>query len=182
MMFGSFRFLVGKEGPHRILAPIFSGPSTAKSNFSRSPATSVEAGDEVSQSSCTKLAHGGALEDLFENMTFGSFTGSDLDSDSESYNSYSNNSISSREVFADRHDGVTDPESDDNFMVAIHQIYAITGENREGDEESDSFDDMGNPYVDPADLTRGTGNKYIGTTPREKVRLPQEARDGLQGP
>jgi hypothetical protein len=118
-------------------------------------------------------------------MTFGSFRGSDLDSDTESRNNYdsiSNNSTSSREVFADGYDSVTDPESDDNFMVAIHQIYAITGENREGDEESDSFDDMGNPYVDPADLTRGTGNKYIGTTPREKVRLPQEARDGLQGP
>jgi hypothetical protein len=30
---------------------------------------------------------------------------------------------------------------------------------------------------DPADLTRGTGNKYIGTTPREKIQLPQEAWD-----
>jgi hypothetical protein len=56
--------------------------------------------------------------------------------------------------------------------VAIHQIYPI-----EGDEESEAFDDLGYPYIDPADLTRGTGNKYIRTTPREKVRIPQEAWD-----
>jgi hypothetical protein len=62
-------------------------------------------------------------------------------------------------------------------MVAVHLIYAIEGENREGDEESEAFDDLGNPYVDPADLTRGLGSKYIGPTPREKVLLPQEAWD-----
>jgi hypothetical protein len=159
----------------------FLGPFVAKSNFSGSPAKSVELGDEVSQPRCIKPAHGGALEDLFGDMTFGSFTGSDLDSNSESCNNFDsingNKSTSSREVFADLYDGVTDPESDENFMIATHQICVITGENREADEGSESFEELGNPYIDPADLTRGTGAKYVGTEPREKLSLPQGAWD-----
>jgi hypothetical protein len=79
---------------------------------------------------------------------------------------------SSKEVFADRYDGVTDPESDENFMIATHQICFITGANREADEESESFDELGNPYIDSVDLTRGTRAKYVGTEPREKASLP----------
>jgi hypothetical protein len=36
---------------------------------------------------------------------------------------------------------------------------------------------LGNPYIDPTDLTRGLGSKYIGPTPREKLQLPQVAWD-----
>lgn len=113
-------------------------------------------------------------------MTFRSFTDSDPESDSESFNNNFNNhsftnfdfidtSADSREVFADLYDGVTDLENDENTIAIYHQVCAIGGTSRQEDEESEAFDDLGNPYIDPADLTRGTGNKYIGTTPREKV-------------
>jgi hypothetical protein len=114
-------------------------------------------------------------------MTFGSLTETDLsqESDSESFTNFdftnTTNSASSREVFADLSDGVTYPEFYGN--TTYHQIYVITGAGREADKESETFDDLGNPYVDPADLTRGTGSKYIGAEPREKVQLPQEACD-----
>ncbi|KAK1613817.1 hypothetical protein QYE76_019334 [Lolium multiflorum] len=180
MTFGSFRFLIGKEESHRLSAPIFSGPFAAKSDLSESSATSVESGDEeASQPRCIKPTHGVALEDLFGGMTFGSFTETGLsqDSDSESFTSfdsaYNNNSFDNK-VFTDLSDGVTCPEFEGS---TTHQICVITGEGREADEESESFDDLGNPYIDPADFTRGTGRKYIGTEPREKVRLPQEAWD-----
>jgi hypothetical protein len=41
----------------------------------------------------------------------------------------------------------------------------------------EAFDDLSNPYIDPADLTRGTGDKYVGSIPREKVQVPQAAWD-----
>ena len=50
-------------------------------------------------------------------------------------------------------------------------IIAQNGEHNEQAEESEAFDSQGNPYVDPVDLTRGTGNKYPaaeGEPPREK--------------
>jgi hypothetical protein len=158
MMFGSFRFLVRKEGFHRLSVLIFSAPFAAKSNFLGSPTTSVESGGEVSQPRCIKPAHGGVLEDLFGDMTFGSFTGSDRDSDPEScsnFNSISdNNSTYSREVFADRYDGATDPESDESFMIETHQICIITGANCEANEESKSFDELSNRTSTPK-ISRG---------------------------
>jgi hypothetical protein len=36
---------------------------------------------------------------------------------------------------------------------------------------------LGNPYVDPADLTKGIRNKYTGAQPREQVQLFQAAWD-----
>jgi hypothetical protein len=45
------------------------------------------------------------------------------------------------------------------------------------DETSKAFNDFGNPYIDPTDLTRGTRNKNIGSTPREKVQLSQASWD-----
>ncbi|KAK1613915.1 hypothetical protein QYE76_019432 [Lolium multiflorum] len=125
-------------------------------------------------------------------MTFGSFTDSDLESDSESSNNndFTNHSFTnfnfidtsadSREVFADLYDGVTDPEVDENTTAIYHQICVIGGTSRQEDEASEAFDDLGNPYINPADLTRGLGNKYIGTAPREKVQLPQEVWDRAQ--
>lgn len=106
-------------------------------------------------------------------MTFGSFTESDLDSDSKSFNNFgftnfdfTNNSTASREVIADLYYGVTNLEADENTSATYHRICVIAGSSRQEDEESEAFGDLGNPYVDPADLTHGTGNKYIGTTPR----------------
>jgi hypothetical protein len=51
---------------------------------------------------------------------------------------------------------------------------------RQEDEASEALDELSNPYIDLADLTRGTGNKYIGATPQEKIQLPQEAWDRAQ--
>jgi hypothetical protein len=45
------------------------------------------------------------------------------------------------------------------------------------DEQSEAFDPLGNPSVNPADLTRGTGSKYAGAQPREQVELSQAAWD-----
>ena len=183
MTFGSFHFLVRKEGSHRLVAPNFSGPLAADSDFSESSSSSIESGDEeVSPPSFTKPAIGGELADLLGDMTFGSFTDSDLGSDSESIDNFDfiDKSTSIREVFADLYDGVTDPEDDENKTTIYHQVCAIGESSRQNDEASEAFDDVGNPYIDPADLSRGTGNKYIGATPREKVRLPQEAWDTAQ--
>jgi hypothetical protein len=111
-------------------------------------------------------------------MSFGSFTDSDLDNDSESIDnlSFIDKSTLIRKVFADLYDGVTDPE-DDQSKPTYHQVYVIGESSRPEDETSETFDDLGNPYIDPADLTRGLGNKYIGPTPRHRVQLSQAACD-----
>jgi hypothetical protein len=101
MMFGSFRFLVGKEGSYRFSAPIFLGPLAAEPDYSGSSASSVESGDEeVSPPRFTKPANSGKLADLFGEMTFGSVTETDLsqDSDSESCTN-TTSSTASKEVF-----------------------------------------------------------------------------------
>jgi hypothetical protein len=65
MAFTSFRFLIGKDGPHHFSAPNFSGPSTAKPESSRSSTSSIEIGDEEISPSCiTKPADSGKLADL----------------------------------------------------------------------------------------------------------------------
>jgi hypothetical protein len=75
MTFGSFRFLVGEKRSHRLTAPTLSGPSAVEPDFSRSSTSSDESGgEEVSPPRSTKPADGGALADLFGDMTFGSFT------------------------------------------------------------------------------------------------------------
>ena len=147
MTFGSFHFLVGKEGSHRLAAPIFSGPLAAGSDFSGSSTSSIESDDEeVSPPSFIKPAIGGELADLLGDMTFGSFTDSDLDSDSESIDSFDfiDRSTSIREVFADRYDGVTDPE-DDYSRSTYHQVYVIGESSHPENETSEAFDDLGNP-------------------------------------
>ncbi|KAK1660518.1 hypothetical protein QYE76_048677, partial [Lolium multiflorum] len=134
-----------------------------------------ESGDEeASPPSYVKPVAGGDLADFLGGMSFGSFTDSDLDSDSESIDSFDfiDRSTSIREVFADRYDGVTDPE-EENTMTKYHQVCAIDDSSRQEDETSVAFDDLGNPYIDPADLTRGLGSKYVRPTPREKLHLPQ---------
>ncbi|KAK1632932.1 hypothetical protein QYE76_007247 [Lolium multiflorum] len=197
MTFGSFHLRVGKEGSHRLAAPIFSGPLAADSDFSgSSSSSSIESDDEeVSPPSFIKPTIGGELADLLGSMSFGLLTGSYLSNDSDSVDNFDfiNRSTSIREVFADRYDGVTDPEDDENTIAIYHQVYVIGESSRPEDEASEDFDDLGNPYIDPADLTRETGPKYVSPTPREKVRktrvpsgfkLPDNYKkfDGLQDP
>ena len=80
----------------------------------------------------------------------------------------------------------SDPELEDCTDSARHQmcvIIAQNGEHNEQAEESEAFDSQGNPYVDPADLTRGTGNKYPaveGGPPREKIKISQAAWDRVK--
>ena len=133
MTFGSFRFLVGKEGSHRFSAPIFSGPLAAEPDYSGSSTSSVESGDEEdSLPRFTKPADGGKLADLFGEMTFGLVTETDLsqDSNSESFTNFdfTNTTIStaSREVFADLYDGVTYPELDESAGATYHQVLLST--------------------------------------------------------
>jgi hypothetical protein len=126
MTFESFHSRVGKEGSHRLAAPIFSGPLTANSDFSGS-SSSIESGNkEASPPSYIKPATGGELTDLLGGMSFGSFTDSDLDNDLNSDDDFDfiDRSTSIREVFADHYDGVTDPE-DENTTAKYHQVYVI---------------------------------------------------------
>ncbi|KAK1613852.1 hypothetical protein QYE76_019369 [Lolium multiflorum] len=162
MTFGSFHFCVGREGSHRLAAPICSGPLAVDSDFSGSSSSIKSSDEETSSASYVKPAAGRDLANLFGGMSFGSFTDSDLDSDSKSIDSFNfiDRSTSIREVFADRHDGVTDPE-DEHTMPTYHQVCVIAETSRQEDEASLAFDDLGNPYIDPADLTRGLGSKTM---------------------
>jgi hypothetical protein len=56
-------------------------------------------------------------------------------------------------------------------------VLTTSGRKVEEDEQSEAFYPLGNPYVDPADLTKGTRNKYVGDQPGEQVRLSQDAWD-----
>jgi hypothetical protein len=53
---------------------------------------------------------------------------------------------------------IQDPELDDSADSTHHQICMLIASGREveEDEQSEAFDPLGNPYVDPADLTKGT--------------------------
>ena len=127
MTFGSFRFLVGKEGSHRFSAPIFSGPSAAEPESSGSSTPSIDSSDEeISPPRFTKPADSGKLADLFGGMTFGSTAETDLlqDNDSDIFINFdftnTTNSAASREVFADLYDGVTYPELDESAGATYH--------------------------------------------------------------
>ncbi|KAK1646535.1 hypothetical protein QYE76_064340 [Lolium multiflorum] len=134
--------------------------------------------EEISPSSFTKPASSGKLADIFGSMSFGSSADSNISSDSESVDRFNfiDRSTSIREVFPDLYDGVTDPKEEDEIPI-YHQVCAIGDSSRQEDDTSEAFDDLGNPYIDPADLTRGLGTKYIGTDPRQKLQLPQAAWD-----
>jgi hypothetical protein len=82
------------------------------SDFSGSSSTAKSSDDETSSIRYIKPAAGRDLANLFGGMSFESFTDSDLDNNSESVDSFNfiDRSTSIREVFADRYDGVTDPE------------------------------------------------------------------------
>ncbi|KAK1694903.1 hypothetical protein QYE76_011600 [Lolium multiflorum] len=173
MKFGRFHFHVGKKGSYRLAVPDSSRSFEADSDSSGS-VLSIESGDEeVSSTISTKPASSGELVKIFGNISVGSSANSNISSDSDNVDAFDfiDRSTSIREVFADLYDGVTNSEQASTY----HQVYAIGEASRAEPEMSEAFDDFGNPYVDPADLMRGLGTKYIGPEPREKVQLPQEA-------
>ncbi|KAK1611388.1 hypothetical protein QYE76_035061 [Lolium multiflorum] len=117
------------------------------------------------------------LAKIFSDMSFESSADSDISDDSNSFDSFNfiDRSTTIGKVFTNLYDGVTKPN-----MVQYpkyHQIYAIGDPSRPQEETSENFDEAGNPYVDPPDLTRGLGTKYIGPGTREMVRFPQEVWD-----
>lgn len=207
LTFGSFRFLAGKEGSHHFLAPIISGPLAVEPESSGSSTPYIDSGDEeISPPRFTKPADSGKLADLFGGVTFGSTTETDLLRGNDSNNltnfDFTNNInfTASEEVFADLYDSVTYPlhgvrmpslapriknsmiqdlELDDSADSTRHQICMLSasGHDVEEDEQSEAFDPLGNPYVDPVDLTKGIRSKYARAEPREQIQLFQAAWD-----
>ncbi|KAK1680819.1 hypothetical protein QYE76_041667 [Lolium multiflorum] len=158
MTFGRFHFRVRKEGSHRLAIPD-SSRSVAVDSDSSGSVLSFESGDaEISSTILTKPASSGKLVKIFSNMSFGSSADSNISSDSDSVDTFDfiDRSTSIREVFADLYDGVTN--SDDNQVSAYHQVYMIAEASRAEPETSEAFDDLGNPYVDTANLMRGRVN------------------------
>ncbi|KAK1607917.1 hypothetical protein QYE76_031590 [Lolium multiflorum] len=177
MAFGRFHFRVGKEGSYQ-LERSESARSLADGSDSLGSFSSFESGDEeVSSAISSKLASSDELIKIFGNISVESSADSNISSDSDNIDAFDfiDRSTSIREVFADLYDGVTNI---DNIQASMHhQVYAIEEASRAEPETSEAFDNLGNPYVDHADLTRGLGTKYIGPEPRERVQLPQEAWD-----
>ncbi|KAK1646684.1 hypothetical protein QYE76_064489 [Lolium multiflorum] len=178
MTFGSFHFRIGKEGSHRLAIPNSSGSFMVDSDFLGSSSLFESGEEEILPSSFSRPASSRKLGEIFGSMSFGSTADSNIGSNSDSIDSFDfiDRSTSVREVLADLYDGVTDPKEEDE-IPKYHQVCAIGDSSRQADEASEAFDDLGNPYIDPADLTRGLGNKYVGTDPRQRVQLAQEAWD-----
>ncbi|KAK1648065.1 hypothetical protein QYE76_065870 [Lolium multiflorum] len=177
MTFGRFHFRVEKEGTYRLEVPISSGFSAVDSDFSSST-SSIESGEEETSSPrfiSTRASE--KLAKIFSDMSFESSADSYISDGSSSVDSFNfiDKSTTVGKVFANLHDGVTKPSIDLN--TKYHQIYVIGEPSRDQEETSEAFDDLGNPYVDPSDLRRGLGNKYIGSQPRDRVQLPQAAWD-----
>ncbi|KAK1615978.1 hypothetical protein QYE76_021495 [Lolium multiflorum] len=170
MTFGEFRFGVNKEGSYRLEVPISSEFSAVDSNFSSSD-------EEFSSPYFVDSKASEKLAKIFSNTSFESSADSFISSDSDSVDSFDfiDKSASIGKVFTTLYGGVTNP--DKNQCTKYHQIYVIEGAGRSEPETSEAFDELGNPYVDPADLRHGLGTKYVGSSPRERVQLPQEAWD-----
>ncbi|KAK1665443.1 hypothetical protein QYE76_053602 [Lolium multiflorum] len=174
MTFGRFHFRVGKEGSHRLAIPD-SSRSVADDSDSSGSVSSFESGEEeISPSIFTKPASSGKLVKIFSSMSFGSSADSNISSHSDSVDAFDfiDRSTSVREVFADLYDGVTDLE--EKQIPKYHQICVIGESSRPEAEMSEAFDDLGNPYVDPADLMRGTQacQHTANRTPRAKEKMP----------
>ena len=170
MMFGEFRFGVNKEGSYRLEIPISSKFSADDSDFSSS-------NEEFSSTRFIDTKASGKLTKIISNTSFESSADSVISSDSDSINSFNfiDKSAAIGKVLTNLYDGVTNP--DKNQYSKYHQVYAIEEASRAEPETSEAFDDLGNAYVDPGDLRRGLGTKYVGTTPRLRVQLPQAAWD-----
>jgi hypothetical protein len=180
MTFGRFHFRVGKEGTYRLEIPTFSRFSVVHTESSSS-ASSVESGDEeISSPRFISTRASEKLAKIFSDLSFESSADSNISSDSDSVDSldFIDKSITMGKVFASLRDGVTNLDKIEK--IKYHQIYAIGEPSRPQEETSENFDEAGNPFVDPADLTRGLGTKYIGTTTREMVRFPQAVWDRVE--
>ncbi|KAK1607961.1 hypothetical protein QYE76_031634 [Lolium multiflorum] len=154
MAFGRFHFRVGKEGSHRLTIPDSSRLVAIDSDSSGSVSLFESGDEEISSTTLTKPPSSGKLVKIFSNMSFGLSANSNISSDSDSVDTFDfiDRSTSFREVFADLYDGVTN--SNDNQASTYHQVYVIGEGSRAEPETSEAFDDLGNPYVDPADLMR----------------------------
>ncbi|KAK1595421.1 hypothetical protein QYE76_007721 [Lolium multiflorum] len=168
MTFGEFRFGVNKEGSYRLEVPISSEFSAVDSNFSSSD-------EEFSSTYFVDNKASGKLAKIFSNTSFESSADSFISSDSDSVDSFIDKSAAIGKVFTTLYDGVTNP--DKNQCTKYHQIYVVEGAGTSDPPTSEAFDELGNPYVDPADLRHGLGTKYPGTTTRARVQLPQSAWD-----
>ncbi|KAK1612514.1 hypothetical protein QYE76_036187 [Lolium multiflorum] len=182
MAFGRFHFRVGKEGSH-CLAISDSARSVAAGSDSSGSVSLFESGDEeISSTISTKLASSGELVKIFSNISVGSSPDSNISSDSDSVDTFDfiDRSTSVREVFADLYDGVTN--IDDNQASTHHQVYVIGEASRAEPETSEAFDDLGNPYVDPADLTRAklTGGTKATSMQSIQVYLSGAARSWIK--
>ncbi|KAK1617451.1 hypothetical protein QYE76_022968 [Lolium multiflorum] len=153
-----------------VLVPISSEFSAIDSGFSSSD-------EEFSSPRFVDTKASGKLAKIFSDTSFESSADSVISSDSDSVDNFNfiDKSAAIGKVFTNLYDGVTNP--DKNQYSKYHQIYAIEETNRAQPETSEDFDDLGNPYVDPSDLRRGLGTKYVGSSPRERVQLPQAAWD-----
>ncbi|KAK1621408.1 hypothetical protein QYE76_026925 [Lolium multiflorum] len=175
--FGKFHFRVKKEGAYRLEIPISSGLSTVDPDFSSS-ASSVESGDEdISSPRFISTRASEKLAKIFSDMSFESSADSyisDDSSDTDSLN-FIDRSITVGKVFTNLYDGITKPNKVQH--PKYHQIYAIGEPSLAEPATSEAFDDAGNPYVNPADLARGLGTKYIGAGTREMVQFPQAVWD-----
>ncbi|KAK1566330.1 hypothetical protein QYE76_007529 [Lolium multiflorum] len=170
MTFGEFRFGVNKEGSYRLEVPISSEFSAVDSNFSSTD-------EEFSSTYFVDNKASGKLAKIFSNTSFESSADSFISSDSDSVDSFNfiDKSAAIGKVFTTLYDGVTNP--DKNQCTKYHQIYVVEGAGTSDPPTSEAFDELGNPYVDPADLRHGLGTKYPGTTTRARVQLPQSAWD-----
>jgi hypothetical protein len=177
MTFGRFHFRIGKEGSNRLEIPVSSGSSAADSDLSESSSSFETGAEEISPPRFVKSTTSGKLVKIFGGISFGSSAESNISSNSDSVDSFYfiDKSTSVREVLADLHDGVTNP--DENQNPKYHQVYAIGETSRPEEEISEAFDDLGNPYINLADLMRGLGTKYVGPATRQMVQLLQAACD-----
>ncbi|KAK1677583.1 hypothetical protein QYE76_038431 [Lolium multiflorum] len=177
MTFGKFHFHVEKEGSYRLEVPISSGLPVVGLDFSNS-VSSVESSDkEISSPRFIGSRASEKLAKIFSDMSFESSADSYISDDSSDTDSFDfiDKSRSIGKVFTNLYDGVTEPSK--AKTPKYHQVYAIGEASRDQEETSEAFDDLGNPYVDPSDLRRGLGTKYVGPTPRARVQLPQAAWD-----
>ncbi|KAK1628620.1 hypothetical protein QYE76_002935 [Lolium multiflorum] len=177
MTFGRFHFRVEEEGSYRLDVPTSSGLSVVDSDFSDSSSAFETSDEETSPPRFIKTTTSEKLVKVFGDMSFESSADSNISSDSDNIDNFSFIDISTivGEVFADLYDGVTNPDKDQH--PKYHQIYAIEETSRPQEETSENFDNTGNPYVDPADLTRGLRTKYVGPGTREMVQFPQAVWD-----
>ncbi|KAK1649193.1 hypothetical protein QYE76_066998 [Lolium multiflorum] len=145
--FGQFRFCVEKEGSYRLEVLISSGLSAVDSDSSSGE-------EEISSPRFINTMASEKLAKIFSDMSFESSADSDISSDSDSVDSFNliDRSVVIGKVFTDLYDGVTNPDKNQNSKYL--QIYAIEETNRAEPETSEAFDNVGNPYVDPADLRR----------------------------